>query len=40
MLPKEALDNTVLPVVKAWTEGRAGLKPSPKSFRDLWDEGI
>ncbi|MBF6593255.1 MAG: iron-sulfur cluster-binding protein [Thermaceae bacterium] len=40
MLPKEALDNTVLPVVKAWTEGRAGIKPSPKSFRELWDEGI
>lgn len=40
MLPKEALDNTVLPVVKAWTEGRAGLKPSPKSFRELWKEGI
>lgn len=39
-LPKEALDNTVLPVVKTWTEGRAGLKPSPKSFRELWSEGI
>lgn len=39
-LPKEALDNTVVPVLKAWTEGRAGLKPSPKSFRELWEEGI
>lgn len=39
-LPKEALDNTVVPVLKAWTEGRAGLKPSPKSFRELWEAGI
>lgn len=39
-LPEQALDNTVLPVLKAWTAGRAGLKPSPKSFRQLWDEGI
>ena len=39
-LPEQALDNTVLPVLRAWTEGRAGLKPSPKSFRQLWDEGI
>lgn len=40
VLPEVALDNTAMPVLKAWTEGRAGLKPSPKSFRDLWDEGI
>jgi L-lactate dehydrogenase complex protein LldF len=39
-LPEQALDNTVVPVLKAWTQGRAGLKPSPKSFRQLWDEGI
>lgn len=39
-LPKEALDNTVVPVLRAWTEGRAGLKPSPRSFRELWEAGI
>lgn len=39
-LPEQVLDNTVVPVLKAWTEGRAGLKPSPKSFRQLWGEGI
>lgn len=40
LLPATALDNTVLPVLKAWTEGRAGLEPSPKSFRELWEEGL
>jgi L-lactate dehydrogenase complex protein LldF len=40
LLPERALDNTVLPVLKAWVEGRAGLKPSPKSFRELWEEGL
>ncbi|MCL4455236.1 MAG: LutB/LldF family L-lactate oxidation iron-sulfur protein [Deinococcus sp.] len=38
-LPDQVLDNRVVPVVKAWTEGRAGLKPSPKSFRELWESG-
>lgn len=40
LLPEKALDNTVMPVLKAWTQHRAGLRPSPKSFRELWDEGI
>jgi len=40
LLPEKALDNTVVPVLKAWVEGRAGLKPSPKSFRELWEEGL
>ncbi|HEU4741809.1 MAG TPA: LutB/LldF family L-lactate oxidation iron-sulfur protein [Meiothermus sp.] len=40
LLPEMALDNTVLPVLKAWTQGRAGLEPSPKSFRELWEEGL
>lgn len=39
MLPEKALDNTIMPVLKAWTEGRAGFKPSPKSFHQLWDAG-
>ncbi len=39
LLPEKALDNTVVPVLKAWTEGRAGLKPSPKSFRQMWEDG-
>ncbi len=39
LLPEKALDNTVMPVLKAWTEGRAGLKPSPKSFRQMWEDG-
>jgi L-lactate dehydrogenase complex protein LldF len=39
LLPEKALDNTVLPVLKAWTEGRAGLSPSPKSFQQLWEAG-
>ncbi|GIW25211.1 LutB/LldF family L-lactate oxidation iron-sulfur protein [Meiothermus sp.] len=39
LLPEKALDNTLVPVLKAWTEGRAGLKPSPKSFRQMWEEG-
>ncbi len=29
-----------LPVVGAWTQGREAPRPSPKSFRQLWDEGI
>ncbi|MER3490046.1 MAG: iron-sulfur cluster-binding protein [Meiothermus sp.] len=40
LLPEKALDNTVVPVLKAWTQGRAGLEPSPRSFRELWEEGI
>lgn len=40
LLPKKALDNTVVPVLKAWVEGWAGLQPSPRSFRELWEEGI
>ncbi|MER3443913.1 MAG: iron-sulfur cluster-binding protein [Meiothermus sp.] len=39
LLPEKALDNTVVPVLKAWVEGRAGLKPSPRSFRELWESG-
>jgi len=39
LLPEKALDNTILPVIKAWTEGRAGLKPSPKSFQQMWEAG-
>ncbi len=34
-----ALGST-LPLVSGWTEERAPLKRSPKSFRQLWDEGI
>ncbi|AEB12660.1 LutB/LldF family L-lactate oxidation iron-sulfur protein [Marinithermus hydrothermalis] len=34
-----ALEHPVLPVVRAWRAGRSGLKPSPKSFRELWEEG-
>lgn len=37
LLPEKALDNSLLPVLKAWTEGRAGLKPSPKSFQQMWE---
>jgi len=40
ILPKEVLDDTIVPVLKAWTQGRAGLKPSPKSFRELWENGV
>jgi L-lactate dehydrogenase complex protein LldF len=39
LLPEKALDNSILPVIKAWTEGRAGLKPSPKSFQQMWEAG-
>lgn len=39
LLPEKALDNTILPVLKAWTQGRAGLKLSRKSFQQLWDAG-
>jgi L-lactate dehydrogenase complex protein LldF len=39
LLPGKAMDNTVLPVVKAWVEGRAGLKPSARSFREMWEAG-
>jgi L-lactate dehydrogenase complex protein LldF len=39
MLPHKALDNTIVPVLKAWTQGRAGLEPSPRSFHQLWDAG-
>ncbi len=34
------LNNTMLPVVKAWVGGRSGLTLSKKSFRELWEEGI
>lgn len=37
LLPEKALDNSLLPVLRAWTEGRAGLKPSPKSFQQIWE---
>ena len=37
LLPEKALDNSLLPVLRAWTEGRAGLKPSPKSFQQMWE---
>lgn len=30
----------VLPVVGAWVRGREALSPSPRSFRELWEEGI
>jgi L-lactate dehydrogenase complex protein LldF len=39
LLPEVVLDNTVVPVLKAWTQGRAGLKPSRKSFHQLWEAG-
>ncbi|AWR87446.1 LutB/LldF family L-lactate oxidation iron-sulfur protein [Meiothermus taiwanensis] len=39
LLPEKALDNRVVPVVRAWVEGRAGLKPSPKSFQQMWEAG-
>lgn len=30
----------VLPMVREWSSRRAALRPSPKSFRELWREGI
>ncbi len=37
LFPK-VLDNETLPVVRAWTRFRAGLKPSPRPFHELWKE--
>ena len=39
LLPEKALDNTILPVLRAWSAGRAGLAPSPRSFQQLWEAG-
>ncbi|HEX9887198.1 MAG TPA: lactate utilization protein B [Longimicrobiales bacterium] len=36
----KALASRRLPVVRHWTEGREGPRPSPKSFLRLWREGI
>ncbi|MEJ2422283.1 MAG: LutB/LldF family L-lactate oxidation iron-sulfur protein [Acidobacteriota bacterium] len=35
-----ALDNRVIPVIRNWKSLRSGLEASPKSFRELWKEGI
>jgi L-lactate dehydrogenase complex protein LldF len=35
-----AVDNPILPLVRAWSRERPGLRPSPKSFRRLWEEGL
>lgn len=40
VLPEAVLDSRVLPVIKAWSAGRGGLKPSPKPFHELWEQGI
>jgi L-lactate dehydrogenase complex protein LldF len=32
------LPQDLLPLLKAWTEGRGPLKPSPKPFHELWKE--
>lgn len=37
LLPEIALDNSLRAVLRAWTEGRVGLKPSPKSFQQMWE---
>ncbi|RDI95209.1 iron-sulfur cluster-binding protein [Meiothermus sp. QL-1] len=39
LLPEKALNNTLLPVIRTWREGRAGLRPSPKSFLQMWEDG-
>jgi L-lactate dehydrogenase complex protein LldF len=39
LIPK-ALDNTLLPVLKAWTRSRSGLRPGRRTFRDMWKKGI
>ena len=39
-LAPRAADNETLPVVREWTRGREGLKPSPESFREIWERGI
>jgi L-lactate dehydrogenase complex protein LldF len=32
------LGRMALPWLRAWSDGRGGLQPSPKSFRELWSE--
>ncbi|MFN3179240.1 MAG: hypothetical protein ACK41R_03660 [Thermus sp.] len=32
------LPQDLLPLLRAWTEGRGPLKPSPKAFHQLWQE--
>ncbi len=32
------LPQDLLPLLKAWTEGRGPLRPSPKPFHELWQE--
>ncbi len=33
------LPQDLLPLLRAWTEGRGPLRPSPKPFHELWEEG-
>ncbi|RIH85702.1 Lactate utilization protein B [Meiothermus luteus] len=39
LLPERALESPALPLIRAWTEGRAGLRPSPRSFQEMWEAG-
>lgn len=39
-VPSTFLDGEGLPVVRHWSRLRSTLEPSPKSFRELWEEGI
>ncbi|KGQ21739.1 LutB/LldF family L-lactate oxidation iron-sulfur protein [Thermus filiformis] len=32
------LENRDLPLIRAWTQGRSGLRPSPRPFHELWEE--
>ncbi len=40
MIPQVALRGRLLPVLRAWNGVRGGLRPSPRTFRELWEEGI